>query len=234
MRTNWMNPRREKRREGGMSLLEVSIASSIFLGAMIVATRFQTSLQQGMAESNQRLERQSTSSDLLDRLDSLLRSSSSRLSPFRVLDTSCSVLRDRLDNDLDGDVDELDEAFPYSPPLQNNEEVDSIWFQRVTGIDDLSVPPRILYDPPSYVRLVPDPEDPRDQRDNDGDHIVDEGHLVVRVAGGDQAIAGNVVDFVIARRDQELSVRIALARPVEGKQEPEILVLTRTIYVKNW
>lgn len=220
--------------QAGVTLLEVSIASTIFLGAMLVATRFQQTLQQGMVASNERLERQSTSSDILDRLDTLLRSSSSNLSPFRVLNTQATVLRDRIDNDLDGTVDELDEAFPFSPALADGQEVDSIWFQRVAGIDDLSVPPEIRYDPPSYVRFAPDHEDPRDERDNDGDHLVDEGHLEVHVAGGDQAIAGNVLDFKIRRSGQELHVKLVLARPIEGKQEPEILQLERTIYVKNW
>jgi hypothetical protein len=220
--------------ERGVSLLEVSIASTIFLGAMLVATRFQGTLQQGMQDSNRRLERQSTSSDILDRLDTLLRSSSSNLQPFRILDASSSVLRDRIDNDLDGAVDELDEAYAFSPVLATGQETQSIWFQRIASIDDLSVPPRILYDQPSYVRFVQDAEDPRDGRDNDGDHVIDEGHLVVRVADGDQAIAGNVVDFSISRYEQELRVRLALAQPVEGKQDPEILTLSRIIYVKNW
>jgi hypothetical protein len=220
--------------ERGISLLEVSISSAIFLGAMLIATKFQGTLQQGMRESNQRLERQSASSDILDRLDSLLRSSSSNLSPFRVLDTSSPLLRDRVDNDLDGNVDELDEAFATSPPLANGAETQAIWFQRVAGIDDSTVPPTIRYDAPSYVRFVPDRSDPRDGSDNDGDGLIDEGHVVVRVADGDQSIAGNVVGFAIARREQELIVRLAMARPVEGKQEPEILNLQRTIYVQNW
>ncbi|MBK9383658.1 MAG: hypothetical protein IPN34_02370 [Planctomycetes bacterium] len=220
--------------ERGVSLLEVSISSAIFLGAMIVATKFQGTLQQGMKESNQRLERQSASSDILDRLDTLLRSSSSNLQPFRVLSTTAATLKDRIDNDRDGVVDELDEAFLVSPVLANGAETQAIWFQRVAGIDDTTVPPTIIYDPPSYVRFVNEPSDPPDQRDNDGDGLVDEGHVVIRVAEGDQAIAGNVTGFSISRYEQELRVRIAIAQKVEGKLEPEIQSYGRVIYVKNW
>jgi hypothetical protein len=221
-------------RQRGMSLLEVSLSSAIFLGAMLVATKFQGTLQQGMTESNQRLERQSASSDILDRLDTLLRSSSANLQPFRVLNTTASTLKDRIDNDNDGAVDELDEAFALSPVLADGASTRSIWFQRVAGIDDTSVPPAIIYDPPSYVRFVSDGQDPLDQRDNDGDGLVDEGHVMIRVADGDQAIAGNVIHFNVSRYGQELHVRIAIAHRVEGKLEPEIQTYGRVIYVKNW
>ncbi|MBL8900984.1 MAG: hypothetical protein JNM84_25360 [Planctomycetes bacterium] len=221
-------------RERGMSLLEVTISSAIFLGAMLVATKFQGTLQQGMKESNQRLERQSLSSDILDRLDTLLRSSSSNLQPFRVLNTTASTLKDRIDNDRDGAVDELDEAYPLSPVLANGAETQAIWFQRVAGIDDTMVPPAIIYDPPSYVRFVGEPSDPPDGRDNDEDGLIDEGHVVIRVAGGDQAIAGNVIGFSISRYEQELRVRIAIAQRVEGKLAPEVQTYSRIIYVKNW
>lgn len=223
-----------RRGEAGLSLLEVTLASTLFMGAMLVATKFQGALQQNMTESNQRLERQGTSSDIMDRLDSLLRSSSANLAPFRILDENSTVLRDKRDNDGDGEIDELDEAFPVSPALANGQTAQAIWFQRIAGIDDMTVPPTIKYDPPSYARFVPDREDPRDGRDNDGDGIVDEGRLVVRVSGGELAIASNVTEFTIKRNEQALEVVIALTRPSEGGRTPEVLRIHREIYVRNW
>lgn len=213
----------------GVSMMEMLVAMAATGGLLIASYQVNQSIQTGIIDSDRRINTMVQTSHLLDRMDTAIRSSSLMLSPLRTYDPDALILRDRVDNDQDGMIDEMDEAFPGSERLVSGVAARGIWFQRVLDIDDRTVPPRVIYERPSYLYFRKPPINPKaeDLRLEDKAGVV-----VLSVGNDDVIIARNVLEFSVTLNAGSLDIAMTvLRRKVDGEMTRHSY--TRKIRPKN-
>ena len=249
----------KKRNQRGFSALELIIVMAASGGLMIASLQIQNSIQTGMVESDARIEALASGSTILSRIESALRSSSLHFSPIREFDGVNPVLRDGVDNDSDGDIDELDEAFPSGQPLEEGKKVTGIWFQRIKDIDASQVPPKVIYEAPSYLyfkerqidnagpmtRLSSKESSQTTSTSTSTSSMITEpttsslsdrvrqGAILLSVGAGEVVIAKRVHSFYIIRNGRTLSLQLTLVRR-KPDGTAELKTLHRDILPRNW
>jgi hypothetical protein len=219
--------------QSGLSLLELTVACTIAVALVLISIQMERSIESGFESADRESQDVTTAAHILDRIDGHLRRVTPSLEPPRIFDPDAPELSDGVDNDMDNEVDEPDEAYPGASELLAGQSASGIWFRSVAGIDLEASPAEVRLGPPGFVIHELDPLELPDGMDNDGDDLVDEGILILSTGGPPSIIAARVTDFEIARQGSMLSITLRLDQARPGHQGTESRAFRRTVFPRN-